>query len=329
MLYASAILAEWHKIPQTVFLHQIVPVTIRYLNSDAENNVSFTFINEQNVSLRAMQESLIQDELYHYKTLYFKILGMHAKLPDIILTTQNYTTTLQGLPLQVNNLNYPRDFCNVLAKNLYIIQHKSVQFNQHVNLVVMKLEGNLSNLEDFAIPYAQKGEIKEINESFPVAQIIYYAFIPAAINELKMSYFNTDKREFQKLSFPIKVKDEIVSTQSDINPAEDKNKTLKITIFVTLGAVLLLLAFWLRSIFNALLALLAFFYAGYLSMPMQRVCLKENSKIYILPTKNSTIFRINHHRQKYVKLNEVSGYVKIELENNKVGWVKHEDLCQN
>ncbi len=328
-MQASAILAEWHKLPQNAFLHQIVPVTIRFLLPQNDTNVTFAFANARNISVRYTKEPLTHDDLYYYKRLYCKIEGIDARLPDVTIKTASYITTLPGIVLQISKLNYPDDFCNVLARNLQILTYKSIQFNQNLNLIVIKLKSNLGNLEDFTIPYAKKGEIKEINESFPLTQIIYYAFLPSTINELRFSYFNTQKREFQKLSFPIKVKDEIVSTQSDINPAEDKNKTLKIAIFLSLGAILLLVALWTRSFFSAILAIFSLLYAGYLSMPLKRVCLKRDSKIYILPTKNSTIFRINRQRKRYIKLKEVGKYVKIELENNKVGWVKDEDLCKN
>ena len=254
---------------------------------------------------------------------------MPAKLPDVTITYQEYNATLPGEPLAIKELNPPANFCNVLANNLTIVKSKSVQFNKELNLVVLKLEGNLSNLEDFHLPFAKKEEIKEINQTLPSITIIYYAFIPSDITQLRFSYFNLKAREFKTLLLDIKVKDEIVSTQSDISPEEDKNKSVKIALFASLGALLLLIALWKRSLFMGFIGLVSLLYAGYLLLPLKKVCLKAGSKIYILPTKQSTIFRINKEPHTFTKLNEVDGYTKIELQNNKIGWVKNEDLCKN
>ncbi len=310
-------------------MHQIFPVTIKFIYPTPQERPTFNIQNESNLALRYIDTPLQNDDLYYYKTFYFKVLDDSARLPDITIQSSGFTYTLQGKTLHIEKLNYPHDFCNVLAKQFRIETGKSVQFNKDLNLIVLKLASTMGNLEDFTIPAAQKGEIKEFNESFPHAEAIYYAFVPADITQLKLSYFDTQKREFKKLLFNIQVKDEIVSTQSDLNPSQDKNRTLKIAIAFGAGIFLLLLAIWLRSIFIALLGVALIVYGGYLLIPLQKVCVKAKSKIYILPTKNSTIFRINENQKRYIKLNEVNGYTKIELDKKLVGWVKNEDLCKN
>ncbi len=310
-------------------MHQIFPVTIKFIYPASQERPTFNLQHESNLALRYINTPLQKDDLYYYKTFYFKVLDKNAKLPDITIKSSNFTYTLKGKALHIEKLNYPHDFCNVLAKQLYIKTGKSVQFNKNLNLVVLKLASNMGNLEDFTIPVAQKGEIKEFNESFPHAEAIYYAFVPANITQLKLSYFDTQKREFKKLLYTIHVKDEIVSTQSDLNPSQDKNRTLKIAIAFGVGVLLLLLTIWFKSILAALLGVALILYGGNLLIPLQKVCLKAQSKIYILPTKNSTIFRINTQKREYIKLNEVNGYTKIELDKKLVGWVKNEDLCKN
>lgn len=281
------------------------------------------------MSVRFTKTPITKDDLYYYKTFYFKVKNSAARLPDIKIKNGNFFYILQGQNLHIEKLNKPKDYCNILAQEFHVQIKKSVQFNKKLNLIVLKLSGKVANLEDFNLSSAQKGEIKEYNESFPNVQAIYYAFVPSDITQLKMSYFDTKKREFKKLIFPIQVKDEIVSTQSDLNPSQDKNRTLKIAIAFGVGVLLLLLTIWLKSIFTALLGVALILYGGYLLIPLQKVCLKAQSKIYILPTKNSTIFRINTQKREYIKLNEVNGYTKIELDKKLVGWVKNEDLCKN
>ena len=326
-LFAAPV--QWHKLPDTLFVHQIFPVTIRFISPTPQELPSFSFKNAKGLEIRFKKTKLQRDDLYFYKTFYFKVLSQDARLPDITIKSSAFSYTLQGKKLAVKRLNAPSDFCNVLAKDLFIKSGKSVQFNKNLNLVVLKLSATLGNLEDFHIKVATKEQIKEFNETFPYANAIYYAFIPAYITQLKFSYFDTRKREFTREVFTIRVKDEIVSTQSELNPAHDKNKTLKITLTISLGILFLLIAFWIRSGTVGFFAALLLLYGAYLFIPLQKVCVKAQSKIYILPTKNSTVFRLNPTKRDYIKLNQIDGYTKIEIDKQLVGWVKNEDLCKN
>lgn len=322
----ASVLAEWSSVPQIVYENQIVPVTLRFITTNKDlQNIHLDYVDGYNTRLRYDKTSLTKDDLYWYKTLYFKVTGKDAKLPDILIDGYR----LAGPRLKVQPLAGPLDFCNVLAKDLKIVSHKSVQFDKKSNLVVLKIRGRLANLEDFRVPFATKQQIKEISEEFPEATLLYYAFIPSNITQFRISYFNTDARDYQRLFFDIVVRDEIVSTQSDINPAEDKNKKIKIALAASAALLLLLLAIWRRSYLLGFLAIMAGLAAGYMAIPLQKVCIKRGAKIYILPTKNSTIFEINERRAVYVKLNEVNGYSKIKIDEKKVGWVKDEDLCKN
>ena len=310
-------------------MHQIFPVTIRFIHPTTQQPPSFSIQKAKGLALRFSNTKLTSDDLYFYKTFYFKVLAPKVKLPDITIQSSSFSYTLPGKELQIKNLNTPKDFCGVLADKLSIIKGKSVQFNKELNLIVLHLTTTLGNLEDFTLPVAQKEKIKEFNESFPSNEAIYYAFIPSNITQLKFSYFDTKKREFKRVLFNIHVKDEIVSTQSELNPSQDKNRVVKIILILSSGALFILIAIWIRSIFMGFIGILLLLLGAYLSIPMQKVCVKANSKIYILPTKNSTIFRINTTKRSYIKLNEVNGYTKIELDKQLVGWVKNEELCKN
>ena len=60
--------------------------------------------------------------------------------------------------------------------------------------------------------------------------------------------------------------------------------------------------------------------------------LKANSVIYILPTKNSTIFQKTKNEVIVEDMKRKSGFVKIMFgvqENKFIGWVKEEDVIKN
>ena len=65
------------------------------------------------------------------------------------------------------------------------------------------------------------------------------------------------------------------------------------------------------------------------AMPNKTVKLKENAVIYILPTKNSTIFQKVTKEIVVEDMKRKNGFVKIMFgsgENNFIGWVKEEDV---
>ena len=329
-LGGSTTLAKWGNLPQTLYVGQIFSIDIHFLfPMDTNQDIPIIIDNALNVTVRHMDKALKKDNFDIVKRVYFKIDGIPAKLPDISFEYNGIAQKLTGPMLNVSELEAPLDFCGVLAKSLKIVEYESVQYNKNNNLVLMKVKGTYANLEDFHIPYANVQKIKEKDENFPVMQILYYATIPSDYSKVQLSFFNTTTREFQKISLPIVVKDETVSTQSDINPTEDENRMYKIVAAASLGLILFLVGIIKKSVFTSLLGLVLLGFAGYKAMPMESVCVKKGSKIYLLPTKRSTVFKIENKNGRYYKLNEANGYVKIILPNKKIGWVKKDDTCQN
>ncbi|BAF69983.1 conserved hypothetical protein [Nitratiruptor sp. SB155-2] len=330
-LHAATSLAKWDKVPDSLFVGEIFPVTIKFFipGLTPEDQIPMVFQNELNLQMRYSEEPLQIVDGYAVKKIYFKVTGVPAKLPDVIFSFQEIRQRLTGLPLQVKQLNAPENFCHVLAKRLDIKEFDSVQYDRTSNLILMRIVGLYANLEDFKLPFARLQKIKEINESFPVMDILYYAILPSHFSQLRFHYFDPDAREFKLISIPIIVKDEIVSTQSDINPTEDKSRFTKIALLGMFGILFLLYGIWKRGIFWILLAVVMLGYMGYLLIPAEKVCIKKGSKIYILPTKQSTIFKINNKKNSFFKLNEANGYIKIMLPDKKIGWVKEDDVCKD
>ena len=68
-------------------------------------------------------------------------------------------------------------------------------------------------------------------------------------------------------------------------------------------------------------------YIFYTYTPTQEVCIKPNSNIYLLPVKNGTIFETTYGVTYLMEEGKIKNYTKVKLHNNKIGWVKHENLC--
>lgn len=282
-----------------------------------------------------LDQPIEQKGIFLFKTFYFKALSTDIKIPDIIATIYDNDywplskNMLKGKTLNAIRLNPPDDFCKVLAKSLEVKNFQVTQYDENNNLIVLNIEANLSNLKDFHLDFTKKEWFEDLNESFPLIKMSYFAIIPSDIKRFKFSYFNTDKNRFESFKKEIYVKDETVSTQSDINPNEDSHKIIKILIFFSIAVLFLIAAIFKKSFFYLFLAFAFGGYGIYLSFPIKTICVKKGAEVSILPTKNSTIFFVAKTKLRTKRLNHVDGYSKIELPNQKIGWVKDEDICKN
>jgi len=328
---------SYYKIPKKVFVNQIFPITIKIVvTEDSYDSLSYNFENGENILPVYTQTPEKTEGIYIYKTFYFKSLDKNIKLPDIkvyLLIDQLSPVkkeTLFGKSIKAIKLKPPKDFCGVLANDLNVTDIQGVQYDREQNLIVLNIESSLSNLEDFHLNFVNKEGIEELNtSSFPKYTMTYFAIVPKDMKNFHFSYFNTQKNDFEKFSKILEIKDESVSTQTDINPSENSHKIIKFTILISLATLFLILAIYKRSFFYLFFGLLIGIYIVYISIPLKEICVKQNSQIRLLPTKNSTIFYKTQYNFKTKKLNSVNGYIKIRLPNGKIGWVKDENICKD
>jgi uncharacterized pyridoxamine 5'-phosphate oxidase family protein len=58
--------------------------------------------------------------------------------------------------------------------------------------------------------------------------------------------------------------------------------------------------------------------------PNEKITLQKNEKVYILPTANSTVFKIVEHAEEVEVLNTKDDFTKVFFQNKNIGWVKNE-----
>jgi hypothetical protein len=187
----------------------------------------------------------------------------------------------------------------------------------------------MANLEDFSLPFSKKEKIEELNSSLDKRNVLYFATFSNKIKKIDFSYFDLKENQFKNFSFDIKVNDETVSTQSDIKPLEDTNKIIKAILFLSIALLFALLYFWRRSAFAITISIISAIYGLYLSFPIKQICIKKGAKVRVLPTKKSTIFFIPHKNITVKEIMRKRGYIKIQLPQNKIGWVKNEATCED
>ena len=93
------------------------------------------------------------------------------------------------------------------------------------------------------------------------------------------------------------------------------------------AVIILVFALWRRKFIYLILILFPLIYIIYFATPSEDVCIKQGSTIYLLPVHNGTIFETTPSQYTLPKEGSVKDFTKVKLKNEKIGWVKNEDLC--
>ncbi len=155
----------------------------------------------------------------------------------------------------------------------------------------------------------------------------YFLVINKDLEEFSFSYFNLLKNKFMKVTIPIIVDDDSVTTQTDLKPKDQSKEQLKMNIAGVISIVILLFAIWRKKYIYLILVLIPLIYIAYMSIPSKEVCIKSGSQIHLLPVNNGTIFETTLSKSILPKEGNVENFIKVKLENEKIGWIKNEDIC--
>jgi uncharacterized pyridoxamine 5'-phosphate oxidase family protein len=61
-------------------------------------------------------------------------------------------------------------------------------------------------------------------------------------------------------------------------------------------------------------------------IPNSRIILPKDTKIYILPTSSSTIYKIVQKKSEVEVLIKKDKFIKVLFKNKNIGWVKKDDI---
>ena len=290
-------------------------------------NIKFHFEGDKKPVLT--QPVIIRNGTKTFYTFYFKTTEILFKIPRVTVTVNGKKEMLNGVKIPVRSLPEKENFSGVIASGLKIKNHQVSVFDQTTNLIAISIEAHDANLEDIYVPSALKDGVENAKRTGSKMEIHYYIVLPSEQTSLTFSYFDTIKQTFVNKFVPIKVHDGSVAAQTDLNPKDDSFEALKKYTLISLAILFLLLFIWKRDFFYLILsvisaAVLLTFYTA-----LTKVCVKEGSPLYIVPTSSSTTSIHIDRRFTTTKLAERNEFVKVEYKNGIVGWIKHEDLCNN
>jgi len=325
---------NFDKKPQRVIKGEIFSVRLKTL-STVKNFTDITYKLSNHRGLKLLNEIPYRDEdsRYYYDTFYFLTNSSRARIPNFTATLHDNNnsiykkTTLFGKKLKVVTLNPKKNFSNIIANSFELIEYKTTTYDDQHNIVVFIATATNCDIKTFKLQNVFKQGIESITESHFDSKIIYYAVINKKIEKFSFSYFNLQKNKFSLISIPIIVVDDSVTTQSDLKPKDQSKERLKMTIAATIAFLSFIFILSRKKYIYLVFIVLPLVYIAYIAIPSKEVCIKAGAEIYLLPVHNGTIFEKTNTKYHLQKEGSVKEFVKVKLKNEKIGWVKNEDIC--
>lgn len=219
------------------------------------------------------------------------------------------------------NKNY---YSNVTAANITVENIKIKQYNNNELFCSMEIRGKQSNLRDFIIPNFQNQGHKEIVKRDGEEILYYFIVVPLDTTNIRFDYYNSPSKKIVTVEIPIFYEEDLVSTQTGLNPNEgniDFYKKVFFAFMTTIAAMIYYYKRWkIALVFGVVFGIILIS----MLLPNGHITLKKDEKVYILPTFNSTIFKVIAEEEEVEVLLEKNGFKKVLFKNEHIGWVKSE-----
>lgn len=332
-LFADQVIyISYDKVPTRVIQGELSSFTLKSLSTVKEySQIDYHLSNYSGIKLLERNTTSQKIGKYTYENFPFLVTDRYPKLPDITASlkgSQEYDSiTIRGSKLTAIRLNPRKDFSHILANSLHLVDYKTTAYDNKSNILVFSLRAEHSYLQAITFKNAIKQGIESINDSVEDAKVTYYVVISKKIENFSFSYFNLLQNKFNSLEIPIIVDDDSVVTQSDLKPKDQSHEMLKVEIAAAFAFLAFLFILWRKKYIYLVFILLPLGYIAFMMLPAKEVCIKQGSQLHLLPVDNGTIFETTTSQYTLTKEGMAKGYTKVKLKNDKIGWVRNEDVC--
>ncbi len=324
------------KVPQTAYVNQIYKLSLKAdiqqditvdLNLTLNKTPSLKWLNEKKYSWFQTRGGLFET------TLFFEANDTQAKLNDInVIMTRNGEFFQKASKKAPNPKFTPvpakENYTHIVADELKVISHKTTDFDDKTNMMIIQLSVKNGDLSSFYIQNDQilRQNVSSINGPLENQRGFAFLIFDKNVTNVTFSYFNLQTQKFENFSLNVKIEKDDLSTQTDINPQESSFKTYKIIVIFTFVGVLIVMFLTSRNLTPLIIALVIVGAYFYFQKQTSTGFIAQNTQVKILPIKNSTIFYISKERENVKIFDEKADFVKIMLSDGKIGWVKKESI---
>ena len=330
------------KYPKHVYKNQRFEIEIKALITRKNfDSIQTRFLSSKNmtpVNPKSKWEKSTKENNTYKNKFFFKASHSKFKMPTIEVRLYKGKTLIESRRINSEKVTYSEiaksdeRYSGIIAKELTVIGSKSKQYTNKEALTIIDINAKNSNLEDFNLKGIEEQNITVMEDNYPEQHLIYSLVIPIYKKNIIFNYYNTTNNRFEKIVVPIVFEEELVSTQTDLNPNNSSFEFYKKVAVGVFALILLLLFIWKKNFYILVLFLLVTIFLMVFAMPNKNITLKEGTVIYILPTKNSTIFQKVNKPIVVEDMKRKNGFIKVMFGSgaeNFIGWVKEEDAAKN
>lgn len=307
--------------------------------TDEKTDFDFELSFNKNDSLVFLNPSVKwqQNGNEYTTTLWFEAKDVNAELLQIVVNLTRNKESFQQASLNISPLQFKRvsagkNFAHLVAKELVIKRVKSDYFDDKNLVMIVEFEAKEANLKNFWLDNEKliQQRVDGFRGDFNNSTAFYSAVFSPNLNELHFSYYNTTTQNLESVDLKVELSDEKVSTQTDLNPKNNDLIFYKRLGLWVLAAVFAVIFVFKRNYIFFAIALLAFIISFFIGASnTQMAILKANSRAKILPTMQSTYFYTSEKDEEVEILGKRKEWVKVLLQDGKIGWVQDENLQKN
>jgi len=314
-------------IPERVFNGEYFSITYKTLSTIRQHNkIKYHFKGGHGVQLQNSVPYRKDKGTFVLDTFYFLATSNNILLPTLTATLEGHKSSLKGEKIEGVTLNPDQKFAGILADDFKVTAIDAKKYDNKHNIITFEANAEHCNIKAFKLKQANEQGFERSKTGINNASMTYYAVIPKKYDHLEFTYFNLKKERYVKLKLPIEVKDDAVSTQSDLKPTENKNYLIKIAMAAAVIVIAVILLLIYRKWWILIFVLVPGIYIAMQATPAEMICVKANAPLYLLPIENATIFDALQSQGEFEVKHAVKGYKQI-THNKKIGWVSEDDIC--
>jgi len=320
---------KYSYVPKKVYENQVFPVTVICVAECSKEMPQFSFDTVSNIQPLSDEPLVIHNGDDSFYTFYFKASRIDMRIPRLFINSANADLSLDPQIVSLGSLKIRDDFCGVLAADMKIMNSQVSNYDEKNHLVTLSIEAFESNLEDMYLNGVLESGIEHLKRDNAKVASEFYFVLPTSVKEIKFTYFNTIKKQYVYLRTHIELANATVVTHSELNPKEDSFELLKKYTLMFLLGFFFLMFLVKRDFFYLVLAVVSLITLLTLYIPHKKICVKQGTPLFILPTKTSTMSTKIDNELNTMLLGEHGKYKKIEYQKGLIGWIRDEDICEN
>jgi len=333
---SKEIYLSYEKYPNRVFTGQKFDIQLSSIilkDPTSYDKIITTFTTEEGIDI--LTTDVVWEEIKSNRyttTISYKVYDKEFILPRITLALIKNGQIIDYISVESPKIEYEKIainqklFSNIIAKNLQVHTVKTKQYTNNILHTTLHIEGINSNLEDIHFNSYEDQGINSLTQNYPNQSLYYYVMIPSHTKQINFTYYNTLQKEFITIQIPIILDEELVSTQTELNPYNSSILIYKQVFSGVFLALFIIMYIITRHNRYLILMTIMIIILAYLFIPNKKILLNENTKVYILPTRNSTVYNILDRKHIVEQINEKDKFIKVLFENENIGWIKESDV---